>query len=97
MNKEEEETSKLFTDQYFPQPSKETKQFLNKQELQKQLRDIEIWEHRNDPKKEAERKRKLRQAVELDIKEQQKRNVAVNRSWVQNTSKDNDGNLIFGS
>lgn len=94
MNKEEEETSKLFTDQYFPKPSKEAKQFLNKQELLKQLSEIEEFENRHNPEKEAERKRKLRKAVELDMKEQQKRNVAVNTRFEQDDINWNANNSL---
>ena len=79
-----ERQSKMMESIYSPEDSEDTKRFKRKQELQKELSEIDLYEHRHDKKIEEMKKARLRKEVEKHMREQRRINFAVNQRFEQN-------------
>lgn len=94
--KASEELFKATQEIYNPEPSKETKMFNRKRQLQKEINEIEEYEHRNDAEIERQKKLRLRQAVKEHQREQQKINEAINTQSSQVSHVGKGGKLSYG-
>ena len=93
----EQEAFEMSQKTYFPEDSAEKKMDNRKQQLQKELLEIEIEEHKGDKLIEAQKMARLRKEVEAHQREQVKINQAVNNQFSQMTHTNKDGRIIYGS